>query len=162
MVDEKFNGVIAEEIVLQILKKDGKKVIDHRKNPKEFADFQVGKTRIEVKGHKDPHQGMKNDDFDYVARYITLSVVEWNFLNENPERFEVYIVYGLDEKQYPEYPDWNPPYVVRIKGTELKGNDTNQPTIRVKTLKPFWSDKGKRQVPVPKTIFNKVKKKYTK
>lgn len=71
----------------------------------------------------------------------------------------MYIVYGLDEKKDPEYPDWNPPYVVKIKGIELKGRDTNQPMIRVKTLKPFWSDKGKRQISVPKTIFNNVKKK---
>ena len=105
---------------------------------------------------------MKNDDFDYFARYITLSVVEWKFLNKHPERFEVYIVYGLNEKKDPNYPDWYPPYVVKIKGSELKGRDTNQPSIRVKTLKPFWSDKGKRQVPVPKTIFNNVKKKIKK
>jgi len=31
MVDYKLNGPIAEEIVLQMLKKQGKKVIDNRK-----------------------------------------------------------------------------------------------------------------------------------
>jgi len=162
MVDHKLNGIIAEEIVLQILKKQGKKVIDHRKNPKEFADFQVGKTRIEVKGHNEDYPGKKFDKFDFVASSITLSVREWDFLNQNPNQFEIYIVYRLNETQYKDHPDWNYPKFVRIKGSELIGRKTNQPTIQVKTLKPFWEDKGKRQTKVPKTIFKKVKKKHSK
>ena len=162
MVDQKYFGEIAEEIVLQMLKKQGKKVIDHRKNPKEFADFQVGKTRIEVKGHNEDHTGGKFDKFDYVARYITLSVREWDFLNENPNQFEIYIVYRLNETQYKDHPDWNYPKYVKIKGSELIGKPTNQPTIQVKTIKPFWSDKGKRQHRVSKSIFEKAKKKYKK
>ena len=160
MVDEKLFGQIAEEIVLEILKKEGKRVIDNRKNPKKFGDFQVGNKIIEVKGQSEDHIGGKLDNFDYVARYITLSVREWKFLNAHPNKFEVYIVYRLNEEFYPNHPEWNFPKIVSIKGTELKGRTTEQPTILVKTLKPFWSDKGKRQIPVPKTIWNKVKKKY--
>ncbi|PIY88433.1 MAG: hypothetical protein COY74_08395 [Nitrosopumilales archaeon CG_4_10_14_0_8_um_filter_34_8] len=162
MVDEKLFGQIAEEIVLQILKKEGKKVIDNRKNPRKFGDFQIGNKIIEVKGHNEDHTGEKYDKFDYVARYITLSVKEWKFLNEFPNQFDVYIVYRLNEEFYPNHSEWNFPKIIRIKGTELIGRDTRQPTIQVKTLKSFWSDKGKRQIPVPKTIWDKVKKKYKK
>jgi len=160
LVAEKISGQIAEEIILEILKKSRKKVIDNRKNPKKFGDFQVGKKIIEVKGHNEDHTGGKLDNFDFVANYITLSVREWEFLNDHPDRFEVYIVYRLNEKFHPNHHDWNFPKIVRIKGTELKGRRTEQPSLRIKTLKPFWSDKGKRQIPVPKTIWNKVKKKY--
>ena len=162
MVDEKLFGQIAEEIVLEILKKEGKRVIDNRKNPKKFGDFQVGNKIIEVKGQSEDHIGGKLDNFDYVARYITLSVREWEFLNDHPNRFEVYVVYRLKEEFYPNHPEWNFPKIVHIKGTELKGKKTEQPSLHVKTLKPFWSDKGKRQKPIPTTIWNKVKKKYKK
>lgn len=162
MVEQKHFGEIAEEIVLQILKKKGKKVIDHRKNPKEFADFQVGKTRIEVKGQNEDYTGGKFDKFDYVSRYITLSITEWDFLNKHPNQFEIYVVYRLNETQYKDHPDWNYPKYIKIKGSELIGKKTNQPTIQVKTLKQFWEDKEKRQTKVPTTIFNKIKKKYKK
>jgi len=162
LVDEKLNGPVAEEIVLQMLKKQGKKVIDNRKNPKKFGDFQVGNKIIEVKGHNEDHPGWKSDNFDFVANYITLSVREWEFLNDHPNQFEIYIVYRLNETQYKDHPDWNYPKYVKIKGSELIGKPTNQPTIRVKTLKPFWSDKGKRQHRISISIFNKAKKKIKK
>lgn len=162
MVDDKITGKVAEEIVLQMLKKEGKKVIDNRKKPKTFGDFQVGNKIIEVKGHNEDHTGKKLDKFDFVARYITLSIREWEFLNEHPTQFDVYIVYRLNEKHYPDHPKWNYPKIIRIKGTELKGRDTNQPMIRVKTLKPFWRDKGKKQHRVSTSVFEKAKKKYEK
>jgi len=162
LVDDKITGKVAEEIVLQMLKKEGKKVIDNRKKSKAIGDFQVGNKIIEVKGHNEDHTGEKLDKFDFVARYITLSVREWEFLNKHPNQFEIYIVYRLNEIHYPDQPEWNYPKVVRIKGIELKGRDTNQPMIRIKTLKPFWSDKGSRQHRVSKPIFEKAKKKYQK
>jgi len=162
LVDEKIFGQIAEEIVLEILKKEGKRVIDNRKDPKKFGDFQVGNKIIEVKGQNEDYTGGKLDNFDFVRSSITISVREWKFLNDHPKRFEVYVVYRLNEEFYPNHPEWNFPKIVRIKGTELKGKKTEQPSIQVKTPKPFWSDKGKRQIPVPKTIWNKTKKKYKK
>ena len=158
MVDDKITGKVAEEIVLQMLKKEGKKVIDNRKNPKKFGDFQVGNTIIEVKGQNEDHTGGKFDNFDFVTRYITLSDIEWNFLKKNPNQFEVYIVYRLNEVHYPDHPEWNYPKIIRIKGTELKGRDTNQPMIRVKTLKPFWSDKGKNNTVYLKPFLRKQRK----
>ncbi len=162
MVDDKITGKVAEEIVLQILKKEGKKVIDNRKNPKKFGDFQVGNTIIEVKGQNVDHTGGKFDNFDFVTRYITLSDIEWDFLNKSPNQFKVYIVYRLNEKQYSKHPEWNFPKIICITGTELIGMDIKRPIIQVKTLKSFWSDKGKKQHRVSKSIFEKAKKKYQK
>jgi len=104
MVDSKHFGEIAEEIVLQILKNKGNKVIDNRKKPRKIGDFQVGKKIIEVKGHSEDHTGDESDDFDFVSRYISLSAQEWKFLKKSPKLFEVYIVYRLNEKQYPKNP----------------------------------------------------------
>ena len=162
MVDSKLNGKIAEEIVLQMLKKEGKKVIDNRKKPREIGDFQVGNKIIEVKGHIEDHTGDESDNFDFVARYISLSAQEWKFLRKSPKLFEVYIVYRLNEKKYPKHPKWNFPKVICIKGTEIVDAEKDRPIVRVKTLKPFWSDKGKRQHRVSTSIFNKAKKKIKK
>jgi len=162
MVDQKYFGEIAEEIVLQMLKKEGKKVIDNRKKPREIGDFQVGNKIIEVKGHTEDHTGDESNNFDFVARYISLSAQEWKFLRKSPKLFEVYIVYRLNEKKYRDHPEWNYPKIVHIQGTELFDAEIDRPIVRVKTLKPFWSDKGKRQHRVSKSIFEKAKKKYKK
>jgi hypothetical protein len=162
LVKQKYFGVIAEEIVLQILKNKGHKVIDNRKDPKKFGDFQVGDKIMEVKGQSEDHTGGKSDDFDFVARYITLSVKEWKFVKKSPNLFEVYVVYRLNEKQYKDHPDWNKVKYVCIKGSELKNQVAKPSSYQVKTLKPFWKNMGERQKTVSKTIWTKVKKGYEK
>ena len=159
MVKEKLYGIIAEEIVYEILKKKyGNKVKDISKNPRKFGDFQVGNKIIEVKGQNEDYTGREADKFDYVTRYITLSNTELKFLKKYPDRFEVYIVYRLNEEYYPDHPEWNFPKVVIVKGTELQNCKIERPTIRMKTLKPFWKNKRITQKPVPNSIWRKIKK----
>ncbi|MDF2425086.1 MAG: hypothetical protein OPY08_01450 [Nitrosopumilus sp.] len=137
-------------------------MIDNRKKYRVIGDFQVGKKIIEVKGHNEDYPGEKTDPFDFIARSITLSAQEWKFLKKTPNLFEIYVVYRLNEIQYKDNPEWNFPKFICIKGSEIVDKKIDRPIVRVKIPKSFWSDKGERQVPVPKTIFNKVKKKYTK
>ena len=160
MVSEKDYAKVAEEIVYEILKKKYKtKVQDNRKNPKKFGDFQVGKKIIEVKGEGEDYPGFKNDKFDFVASSITISETEWKFLKKYPDRFDVYIVYRLNEKYYPLHPDWNYPKIAIIRGTEIVDCKPERPIVKLKTLKPFWTRKSKDQQAVPKSIWKKYSKK---
>ena len=160
MVSQKDYAIIAEEIVYEILKKKYKtKIHDNRNNPKKIGDFQVGKKIIEVKGEGEDYHGFKNNKSDFVARYITVSKTEWKFLNKFPDRFEIYIVYRLNEKYYPLHPEWNYPKIVMIRGRELVKCKTEKPIVNIKTPKPFWKTKSKVQHPVPKSIWKKYSKK---
>jgi len=158
MVKEKLYGIVAEEIVYEILKKKyGNKVKDIRKNPRKIGDFQVGNKIIEVKGQSEDNPGKKFDKFDYVARYISLSKTAVKFLKKHPNRYQAYIVYRLNEKYYPN-PEFNFPKIAILRGTELKDCKIEAPIVRLKTLKPFWENKRKDQKPVPELIWKKKSK----
>jgi len=85
-----------------------------------------------VKGQKWIHVGQPQDDFDFVARYVTISEGEKKLLDRNPELFDVYIVYNLGKQDDDEY---EAARISIVNGTELKKLQRSYPIVRIKTTK---------------------------
>ena len=133
----------AEKIAFNHLKKSQKKPVflhGTKGYCQKFGDIQVGKNKntckiIEVKGQGEDWDS--NTNWDVPRRDISISKTEYNFLKNNPDRFEVWIVYRL---KYNPNPKWNKPKIAVCKGKDLLKCKKEVRNIFIKTPNDFWKN----------------------
>jgi len=155
MITDKDYNIISEAIVFDLLeKKYGKgKVKKVPSGPGNIGDFKVSKKTIEVKGLSVDESGCDDDEFEFVSRSFNFSDKEWKIISEDPDNFELWVVYRLDRKNYK---DWDVKYSVMDGQTLLKC----KPSWRKVTLaipKKMWEDTIQEKVPL--SIWEKHKNK---
>lgn len=142
MVRQKDYGSKAEKIVFNYLKKKRKVIFLHGTKGYQFkfGDIQIGKDKetckiIEVKGQSEDYNS--RTEWDVPRRSITISKKEYEFLKNNPKRFDVYVVYRL---KYNPNPKWNKPKIAICKGEDLLNCKTEIRQIFLKTPNDFWKN----------------------
>src|SRR3989344_2072040 len=119
----------AEKIAFNHLKKSQKKPVflhGTKGYCQKFGDIQLGKNKntckiIEVKG--------QSEDYN--------SKTEYDFLQNNPDRFEVWVVYRL---KYNPNPKYNKPKIAICKGKDLLKCKNEVRNIFIKTPNDFWKN----------------------
>jgi len=146
---QKF-GKLAEKIVHDILESKGKKVISrHDTGPNTFGDFEVDGKIIEVKGFWTDEDSESDEDFP--SSQIQLSAKEWELLEKNPKKFELWIVYRLDRK-HSTNKGWPTKYTIIPGPLLLKFKKIDR--VILKTPKAMWAES------IPEEIPLKIKKSY--
>jgi len=145
MITDKDYNIISEAIVFDLLEKEyGKgKVKRVPSGPGNIGDLKVGKKTIEVKGLSVDESGSDGDKFDFVSRGFSFSDKEWKIIQEDPDNFELWVVYRLDRKTYKE---WDVKYAIMDGRTLLKC----KPSWRKVTLampKKMWEDTIQEEIP---------------
>lgn len=142
MVRKSEYGTKAEEIVFDNLKSKKKHVYLHGTQGYhfKFGDIQVGRNKdtckiIEVKGQGEDFDPLTK--WDVPRRSIKISVTEFDFMKENPDRFEVWVVYRL---KYNKNPKWDKPKIAICKGNDLLKTKKQIRNFYIKTPNSFWEN----------------------
>jgi len=144
-------GKDAEEIVREILESQGKKVIQrHDTGSDTFGDFKVDEKIIEVKGFWTDEDS--ESELDYPSRLIEISGKEWEFLNKEPDNFELWVVYRLDRNASTNK-NWPAKYTV-IPGPILLKESKIQ-RISLRTPEQMWHGVEVKDIP------SEIKKKFS-
>jgi len=154
-------GRVSEELVFEYLvEKEKHKDVEYiKQKARNFGDIKIEKNKkiskiIEVKGLKTDNNS--DTTYDWVTKYVTLSKNEYDFLVENPDKFEVCIVYRL---RHDRNPNWNKAKIARIDGRKLIECKTST-TVRLATPQSFWKDID--QINLNKTKYVPKKKYFRK
>lgn len=142
MVRKSEYGNEAERIVFEFLKLKKKKVYLHGTKGYHFrfGDIQIGDNKdtckiIEVKGQGEDFDPIT--DWDVPRHSISISKTEYGFLEKDPKRFEVWVVYRL---KYNKNPKWNKPKIAICKGSELIKQGYVIRNYHIKTPNGFWEN----------------------
>jgi len=164
MVKQENYNIVSEAIVEELLKKKhGNKVKKiSGTGAGKVGDFKVGQKIIEVKGLWSDESGKKDDEFDFVSSSFTISDKEWKIIKNDPENFELWVVYRLD-RTHKDVKGWPVRYAI-LSGTILKKCKPTFHRVGLLIPKELWKESDQDDVPkkfLTKHI-NKKKKKTTR